>query len=93
MHTACRGGPLPACLQVTAESGRLMVGLGWYGRVLDGALHGSVKTKELHWCLEDQEVRRHHQALAAPPAPGACQPARTRTAGTPAAAGCCPRPC
>lgn len=35
---------------------RLTVGLGWYGRVVDGALHRRAKASEAQWCLEDNEV-------------------------------------
>lgn len=43
-------------VQVSATVSHLSVGLGWYGRVLDGELGGTIRPGEVHWCLEEQEV-------------------------------------
>ena len=51
----------PRAVQVTTTPTHLTVSLKWYGRVVDGPLHGRVKPSETHWCLEDSEV-----SLAAP---------------------------
>lgn len=42
---------------------QLTVVLKWFGRVVGGPLHGRVKEEEVHWCLEDGEVRGHRCSI------------------------------
>ena len=51
-------GTRAAEVSVQSDGSKLAVRLGWYGSLLDAELWADIKAAELHWCLEDEEVRR-----------------------------------
>lgn len=43
-------------IQVSVSPGSISVILKWYGKVLEGNLYGKVKSNEITWCVEDDEL-------------------------------------